>query len=65
MNVDREEYGNQRIVICPLPACRRPWCKECLKPLAYSQLAKHDCKQDEFDELMQREGWKYCPGMFC
>ena len=64
MNVDRKDYGNQRIIICPLPACRHPWCKECLKSVAGYQ-AVHDCKQDQFDELMQEKGWKYCPGMFC
>ena len=63
MNVDREEYGSERIIICPLPACRRPWCKECLKPLARSETV-HNCKQQEFERLMRKKGWKYCPGMF-
>ncbi|KAF8817475.1 hypothetical protein BYT27DRAFT_7199003 [Phlegmacium glaucopus] len=61
MNVDRGEYATQRTIICPLPACRHKWCKECLKPLASSQ-TEHNCKQHGFDRLMRRKGWKYCPG---
>ena len=64
MNVDRGEYEDQRIIICPLPACRHAWCKECLKPLASSQ-TEHNCKQHGFERLMRKKGWKYCPGMFC
>jgi hypothetical protein len=63
MNVDREEYASQRIIICPLPACGHPWCKECLKSLANGD-TEHNCKQQEFELLMQKKGWKYCPGMF-
>ena len=63
MNVDRGEYGSQRIIKCPLPACRHSWCKECLKPLANSQ-TEHNCKQHGFERLMRKKGWKYCPGMF-
>ena len=62
MNVDREEYGSQRIIMCPLPACRHSWCKECLKPLASPQ-TEHKCKQQKFERLMRKKGWKYCPGM--
>jgi len=61
MNVDREEYGSQRIIVCPLPACLHSWCKECLKPLPSSQ-TEHNCKQHGFERLMRKKGWKYCPG---
>jgi len=60
MNVDREDYGSQRIIICPLPACRHSWCKECLKPVASSQ-TKHNCTHG-IERLMRKKGWKYCPG---
>jgi len=61
MNVDREEYGSQQIIMCPLPGCRHSWCKECLKPLASSK-TDHNCKQHGFERLMRKKGWKYCPG---
>jgi len=60
MNVDRGDYESQRIIMCPLPACRHTWCKECLKPQASSQTG-HNCKQG-FERLMRKKGWKYCPG---
>jgi len=60
-NVDRGECASQRIITCPLPACRHSWCKECLKPLANSQ-TEHNCKLHGFERLMRKKGWKYCPG---
>ncbi|KDR70086.1 hypothetical protein GALMADRAFT_214829 [Galerina marginata CBS 339.88] len=46
------------------PRCGRQWCKTCLKTFAGPYSAQvHHCEAPlEFDELMQKEGWKYCPG---
>ncbi|KAF8159584.1 hypothetical protein B0H34DRAFT_704058 [Crassisporium funariophilum] len=61
MNVDREDYGAQNVITCPLQTCSHKWCKSCNKTLASSEAA-HNCKNNGLDRLMRRKGWKYCPG---
>jgi hypothetical protein len=61
MNVDREQYGEQSVIVCPLPRCGHKWCKSCLKTVASSE-ENHRCKNGNIDRLMRRKGWKYCPG---
>ncbi|KJA28169.1 hypothetical protein HYPSUDRAFT_129996 [Hypholoma sublateritium FD-334 SS-4] len=61
MNVDRAEFGEHNILVCPLPRCAHKWCKCCLKALASSQ-DRHRCKNGNIERLMKRKGWKYCPG---
>ncbi|KAF8909307.1 hypothetical protein CPB84DRAFT_1765783 [Gymnopilus junonius] len=61
MKIDREQYGQQSVIVCPLPQCGHMWCKSCIKTLASSQ-ENHRCKNGNIDRLMKRKGWKYCPG---
>ncbi|KAF9480533.1 hypothetical protein BDN70DRAFT_805202 [Pholiota conissans] len=61
MNVDRVQFTEQSVLVCPLPRCGHKWCKSCLKTLASSQ-HQHKCKNSNIDRLMKRKGWKYCPG---
>ncbi|PPR00523.1 hypothetical protein CVT26_009909 [Gymnopilus dilepis] len=61
MRIDREQYGAERVIVCPLPLCGHKWCKTCLKTLASSQ-ENHRCKNNNIDRLMKKKGWKYCPG---
>lgn len=61
MNVDRGQFAQESVLVCPLPRCGHKWCKSCLKALASSQ-QHHRCKNSNIDRLMKRKGWKYCPG---
>ncbi|KAF8202186.1 hypothetical protein BJ912DRAFT_943999 [Pholiota molesta] len=61
MNVDRGQFAQESVLVCPLPRCGHKWCKSCLKTLANSQ-QHHRCKNSNIDRLMKRKGWKYCPG---
>ena len=61
MNIDRAEFSEHNVLVCPLPKCGHKWCKCCLKALASSQ-DRHRCKNGNIERLMKRKGWKYCPG---
>lgn len=61
MHVDRVEYAQQNIIICPLPACAHKWCKSCHQTVASSE-ERHRCRHGNIERLMKRKGWKYCPG---
>ncbi|KAF8967707.1 hypothetical protein BDZ97DRAFT_1802901 [Flammula alnicola] len=61
MNIDREQFGEEHVLVCPLPRCGHKWCKSCLKTLASSE-EHHRCKNGNIERLMKRKGWKYCPG---
>jgi len=61
MNVDREQYGEENTLVCPLPRCGHKWCKSCNKTVASSE-DNHRCKHGNIDRLVRRKGWRYCPG---
>src|SRR6267378_1222011 len=61
MNVDREQYGEENTLVCPLPRCGHKWCKSCNKTVASSE-DNHRCKNGNIDRLVRRKGWRYCPG---
>jgi hypothetical protein len=61
--VDRQEHEETKTLICPLPNCNHSWCKACQQPIN-SEGPPHSCDGTaELDDLMQRQGWKYCPSM--
>lgn len=65
MNVDRQEYLDSKILVCPLPPCGHKWCKACQKMIPSSlREDKHVCKADKLDRLMRKKGWRYCPGTY-
>ncbi|KAJ7224064.1 hypothetical protein GGX14DRAFT_648276 [Mycena pura] len=60
--VDRDEYEAAEIIVCPLPRCNYAWCKACQQAIAVGG-PKHSCDgSSELEHLMQRSGWKHCPG---
>ena len=61
MSVDREQYGEENTLVCPLPRCGHKWCKSCNKTVASSE-DNHRCKHGNIDRLVRRKGWRYCPG---
>ncbi|KAF8159585.1 hypothetical protein B0H34DRAFT_410059 [Crassisporium funariophilum] len=61
MNVARDDYFDQNILLCPLSECFHRWCKGCGKSLSNPSEA-HRCSSKKLDRLMRKQGWKYCPG---
>lgn len=60
--VDRAEYEAAPILVCPLPKCNYAWCKACQQAIVIDG-PKHSCDgSSELEHLMQRRGWKHCPG---
>jgi len=60
--VDKEDFHDMEILICPLPDCYHIWCKACQQPITLNG-TKHSCDGSlELDRLMNEKGWKYCPG---
>src|ERR1700722_7246917 len=60
--VDRDEYQEQKILVCPLPGCNHSWCKACQQKIDFSG-PQHSCDGSlELTHLMKQKGWKHCPG---
>ncbi|KAK7676898.1 hypothetical protein QCA50_020154 [Cerrena zonata] len=60
--VDKGEYDEEKIIVCPVPGCRHVWCKACSATIDVSG-PNHSCDgSSELNHLMKRQGWKYCPG---
>ncbi|KAJ7491894.1 hypothetical protein FB451DRAFT_1165111 [Mycena latifolia] len=60
--VDRAEYEAAPIIVCPLPRCNYTWCKACQHTIPMDG-PKHSCDgSSELEHLMNRRGWKHCPG---
>ena len=61
MFVARDEHEEAKIIACPLPDCNHAWCKQCQQSIDFNG-PKHSCDGTlEFDHLMKKQGWKYCP----
>ncbi|KAJ3555791.1 hypothetical protein NM688_g2377 [Phlebia brevispora] len=63
--LDRSEYDSAAVISCPFSDCSRSWCKQCstaVNPLN----PKHSCgaraSAKAFARLVEKKGWKYCPG---
>lgn len=60
--VDKSEYDEAKIIVCPIPRCTHAWCKTCNLTVEDPGPA-HSCDgSNEFNHLMKKQGWKYCPG---
>ena len=63
VHVDRQEYEESRMLVCPLPDCNHIWCKACQQSFTIGD-PPHSCDgTSELDHLMKQRGWKYCPSM--
>ncbi|KAG2123275.1 hypothetical protein DEU56DRAFT_830093 [Suillus clintonianus] len=61
VSVDKEEHGEARMLVCPLPECDHIWCKACQQSFTLGG-PTHSCDgTSELDHLMKKSGWKYCP----
>ena len=61
MFVARDEHEKAKTIICPLPNCNHVWCKQCQQSIDLNS-ALHSCDgTSELDDLIKRQGWKYCP----
>jgi hypothetical protein len=59
--VDKEEFLQFDILICPVPGCNCLWHKPCGQEIPEDGV--HECDgSSQFNDLMKEEGWKYCPG---
>ncbi|KAL5633659.1 hypothetical protein ACGC1H_003963 [Rhizoctonia solani] len=61
--VSREDYNDpgSKQFTCAMPDCDHTWCKSCSTTIEKDQ--KHTCDGSaELTRLMEREGWKKCPG---
>ncbi|TFK26234.1 hypothetical protein FA15DRAFT_755248 [Coprinopsis marcescibilis] len=62
MQIAREDYLAEPFIVCPLPPCKKRFCRACQLLVAGTE-TQHACKIDEaLDELMKANGWRYCPG---
>ncbi|KAF9499666.1 hypothetical protein BDN71DRAFT_1441837 [Pleurotus eryngii] len=64
MNVARDEYQENKFVICPLPACTYRWCTACQQPAPLGG-PDHTCDTStstNLDNMVRENGWKFCPG---
>ncbi|KZW03706.1 hypothetical protein EXIGLDRAFT_709364 [Exidia glandulosa HHB12029] len=62
MKVDREDYNAAEHIACPMQGCHYVWCKKCNQEIPLGPV-NHSCDgTKELDGLMQKTGWKYCPG---
>ncbi|EIN14301.1 hypothetical protein PUNSTDRAFT_96055 [Punctularia strigosozonata HHB-11173 SS5] len=60
--VDRREYEEAKLIVCPLPTCNYLWCKDCSREVDIAT-SVHSCDgTSELNDLMDRRGWKHCPG---
>ncbi|THH11647.1 hypothetical protein EW145_g510 [Phellinidium pouzarii] len=62
--VDKREYDEMKILACPFPKCCYLWCKDCQQEIPLgSDGPPHSCDGSaELQHLMDRRGWKHCPG---
>ncbi|KAF8834551.1 hypothetical protein BDN67DRAFT_992642 [Paxillus ammoniavirescens] len=59
--VDREDLEETTVILCPEQDCYHAWCKECQQTIDPDG-PEHSCDgSSELDNLMQEQGWKYCP----
>ncbi|KAI0663238.1 hypothetical protein C8Q70DRAFT_501360 [Cubamyces menziesii] len=62
VSVDKKQYQAQNVIHCPLKGCGYVWCKQCSQPVDPSA-GEHSCDgTKELDHLMNKQGWKRCPG---
>ncbi|KAF9525382.1 hypothetical protein CPB83DRAFT_859743 [Crepidotus variabilis] len=62
MFVDKDEYRDIKLVVCPLRGCNNVWCKSCEQTINVGG-PQHSCDgTSEFQHLMKTSGWKACPG---
>lgn len=60
--VDRKEYEQTELIVCPLQGCSYAWCKACSQQIDIGG-PQHSCDgSSELRHLMNERGWKYCPG---
>ncbi|EKM59293.1 uncharacterized protein PHACADRAFT_86563, partial [Phanerochaete carnosa HHB-10118-sp] len=60
--VDKEEYNEQSLIVCPLRGCNYIWCKACSRAIEIGG-PPHSCDgSSELNHLMTQQGWKICPG---
>ncbi|KAJ7750691.1 hypothetical protein DFH07DRAFT_961288 [Mycena maculata] len=61
--VDRQEYEAGVFLVCPVEGCNHTWCRICGKTIDDLVAPVHECiGEAELHALMERRGWKYCPG---
>ncbi|KAL6309200.1 hypothetical protein BKA93DRAFT_425427 [Sparassis latifolia] len=61
-SVFKPDIDNIDIVPCPFNGCNHVWCKFCQQAIDLNG-PRHSCDgSSEFISLMQKEGWKRCPG---
>ncbi|KAF7969295.1 hypothetical protein HWV62_27771 [Athelia sp. TMB] len=59
--VDKEDFETADTLSCPFADCQHIWCKACQHSIVIGG-PPHSCDgSTEFDFLMDKEGWKYCP----
>ncbi|KAG8731354.1 hypothetical protein FRC11_004415, partial [Ceratobasidium sp. 423] len=61
--VSREDYNDpgSKQFTCAMPDCDHTWCKSCSTTIEKGKT--HTCDGSaELNRLMEREGWKKCPG---
>lgn len=66
MNVARDEYQENKVVICPLPTCTYRWCTACQQPVPLGG-PDHACDTStstNLDNMVRENGWKFCPGKY-
>lgn len=64
MYVARDEYQENKVVICPLPTCTYRWCTACQQPVPLGG-PDHTCDTStstNLDRMVREHGWKFCPG---
>lgn len=60
--VDKDEYNEQSVIVCPLRGCNHIWCKACSRAIEIGG-PPHSCDgSSELTHLMAQQGWKNCPG---
>ncbi|OBZ76589.1 hypothetical protein A0H81_03829 [Grifola frondosa] len=60
--VDKNEYQETEILVCPLQRCNYTWCKACSQQIDIGG-PQHSCDgSSELKHLMGQRGWKHCPG---
>lgn len=60
--VDKDEFNEQSVLVCPLRGCNHIWCKACSRTIEIGG-PRHSCDgTSELRHLMDQQGWKNCPG---
>ncbi|KAI0297436.1 hypothetical protein BC826DRAFT_933608, partial [Russula brevipes] len=61
---DRQEFNEERNLMCPFTDCNYVWCKACQQEIVPDAPdgPDHSCDgSSELKHLAQQQGWKYCP----